>query len=390
MNDEGYAGFCCHPVPGDRWSFEQFKALIAYGFERIMSDLKFIPETPPYMRVYGKWTVVCPASVSDEDVQNFVKWTSGNDSINARILNGEFADYSYDISLERGIRKRFRCDATACASRRQSAVSLVMRQIPDKIPSVEDVGVEPVILDNSFPEQGIILVTGPPGTGKSTLLAALMGYARQQMRELSLDTYEDPIEFDYSILRHPDGCPLGPLTQMEMGKHIRTFEDIPTNAARRSPDMVLVGESRDRASFRGLVQLADMGMRTYSTLHTRSVAETPSRILDTFSEGERYEVKASLMHGLRFVVQQRLLPTPEGKRVAVREWLRFSEGFRMELSDLPLTRLIPRIHDEVRKNGHPLIEDVRAKWKKGLITAEAYARMESEYREQTEALAGEG
>lgn len=369
------------PDYGCEWREEHFHALVLFAVALKASDIKVIPDCPPYIRYYGRWVRVTDIVMSEHDIHEMIKWTSGNEALYAQIAAGDYSDYAFKIPISRMEEKRFRCNATGCVSNGTTGMSLVMRQIPDVVPTIEDVGMEPEILKNFFPEQGIVLVTGPTGSGKSTLMAAGLGYLRSHMQHRSLETYEDPVEFDLrnvpsvEVDRQGRPLPLGPLSQMQMHHHLRDFADIARNAARRSSDVILIGESRDKESFRGLVSLADMGMLTLSTLHTRSVAETVPRILNTFTADERDEIKASLLHGLRFVVQQRLLPSTDGKRVAVREWLYFDEAFRLRLSNLDMDELIPTIHEQVRKAGRLLIDDVREKFEQGRISKETYGFM---------------
>lgn len=369
------------PGAHQRWNIDHFRNLIEYGMAFKMSDIKLVPEYPPYIRVYGRWYQVNNIPVIPADIDFLVGAISGSEGLSARVRGGDYADFAYEVKATRFSRRRFRCNATGCLmSGGQSGISLVLRSIPEIVPTiqeaslVDDNGNPDYILTHMFPAQGIVLFTGPTGSGKTTTLAAGIGFLLVAHPEFSVETYEDPIEFDY---RTAGGS--GPIIQMSVAEHLGgDFQKIAPNAARRSSDIVIVGETRDRASFQGLVQLADMGMLTISTLHTRSVAETPSRILNTFTADEQPEIKASLMHGLRFVVQQRLLPTVDKKRVAVREYLAFTEQMRYELSKQTTGEMIPYLREQTRINGRLLIDDVREKYRRGIIDASTLRRMEAE------------
>jgi defect-in-organelle-trafficking protein DotB len=378
--------FARGPKMNEPWTETQFCDLLEYGVSRKMSDIKLIGMSAPFIRVHGRWEPACETFMSHADIERIAVWTSANEGLPSQVKGGHFSDYAYDLRVARNLRRRFRCNATAhVASGGNTGISLVMRKIPDAIPALADVGLEEdgkpgFIVRNCFPPQGIVLWTGPTGSGKTTSLAACIRFLLAARPHLSLETYEDPVEFDYSLARGE-----GPLVQVSMREHLGgDFSRIAPNAARRSSDVVVIGESRDRDSFRGLVQLADMGLLTFSTLHTRSVAETPSRILNTFPEGERPEIRASLVHGLRLVVQQRLLPRVGGGRIAVHEWLLLEESFRYRLSTMGLPEMIPAIRAEIERRaaadggGQLLIHDVRRKLAQGLI-GEATARvMETE------------
>lgn len=380
--------FTTGPLEHQRWSEEYFRNLIIYAMKFNMSDIKLVPEYPPFIKVYGRWYAVNDIPVIPLDIDFLVSVISGSEGLPSKVRGGDFADFAYEVKIDRYTKRRFRCNATACLmSGGQTGMSLVLRTIPDTIPTIQQVGLVDennnpgYILKHMFPAQGIVLFTGPTGSGKTTTLAGGLGYLLVAYPHLSVETYEDPIEFDY---RSAHGT--GPLVQMNVTDHLGgDFTRMATNAARRSSDIVIVGETRDKNSFRGLIQLSEMGMLTISTLHTRSVAETPARILNTFSADEQPEIKASLLHGLRFVVQQRLLPTVDGRRCAVREYLAFSEKIRYELSQQKTSEMIPYLRECTKKYGCLLIDDVLAKFREGRISQLTYKRMEVEHEESVQA-----
>lgn len=374
------------PSATQHWTVDHFEALIKYGVGFKMSDIKMNPEFPPYIKSYGRWYAVNNIPMAPVDIENLVNEVSGSGGTSARVKGGNDTDFAYEVQATRLTKHRFRCNASGCLmSGGQTGISFTLRAIPEFVPSIVDAGLVDAdgkspnyILRNMFlPHQGIVLFTGPTGSGKTTTLAAGIGYLLASHPELSVETYEDPIEFDY---RTAGGK--GPLVQMSVSEHLGgDFSRIARNAARRSSDVVILGECRDRESFRGLIQLADMGMLTFSTLHTRSVAEIPTRILNTFPADEQPEMKTSLVHGLRMGVQQRLLPTVNKKRVVVREYLVFTEPIRYNLSKQKIEEMIPYLREQTKKHGRPLMEDVYALHRQGIISTSVYKRMEAEHEE---------
>lgn len=391
------------PSVREHWSKKHFENLIEYAAGFKMSDIKLVPNAPPYIKVYGRWYPVndhpvAPDELNPEfniivrpsDIDIIVGEITGSEGISSQIRGGADADFSYEFNAGRYTKRRFRCNATACMMEGdQTGITLVLRTIPDTVPGIETVGlveedgVTPnYILKHMFPDQGLVLFTGPTGSGKTTTLAAGIGFLLVAFPHLSVETYEDPIEFDYK-----SAGGRGPLVQIDVSKHLGgDFTRIAANAARRSSDIVIVGETRDRASFRGLIQLADMGMLTISTLHTRSVAETPARILNTFSADEQPEIKTSLIHSLRLIVQQRLVPTVDGRRCAVREWLAFSDKMRYELSQQQVHEMIPYLRRCTEKYGQLLMDDVLHKYEAGIIDKSVYLRMAIEDKDTIEAM----
>ena len=185
-------------------------------------------------------------------------------------------------------------------------------------PVLEDLQVEPGILEHAFPSNGLVLVTGVMGSGKSTLLAAILRHIIEQGGR-NVITYEAPIEFDFTTIPNAGG----PVSQSAIPDHLQSFLKATRNSTRAAPDVVLIGESRDPETLRGMIESAEIGVAAYSTVHTRSVPETLSRIINVFPVEERLQVSATLLSCLRLVVSQRLLPLPDGKgRTALREYLR--------------------------------------------------------------------
>lgn len=372
----------------ESWNESHLYKLIDYTENFSMSDLKFIPGFPPFMRVHGQWYAINNTPITGRDVDFLVMLTSNSDGIVAQVRNGAYADFSYEYLRLDSSRRRFRCNATGCVTPGGStSITFVMRNNAERIPSLEEVGLIDVvngkerpshIVANMFHPQGIVLWTGPTGSGKTSSLASSLGFLLITHPELSVETYEDPIEYD---LRTAGG--FGPIAQMSISDHLQgDFTRIPHNAARRSSDIVVVGEARDQASFRGLVQLADMGMLTISTLHSSSVANTFSRILNTFPSDERPQIQTSLINGIQFVVQQRLLRTVEGKRVAIREYLVFTEEIRYKMSNMNIAEIVAYLHIQTKEKGRLLVDDALEKYKLGIIPRSEYEYIKNENDEK--------
>ena len=165
------------------------------------------------------------------------------------------------------------------------------------------------------------------GSGKSTLLAAILrDIIEKGGRHVS--TYEAPIEFDFDAIPNPGG----PVSQSTIPEHLKSFLTATRNSTRTAPDVVLIGESRDPDTLRGMIESAEIGVAAYSTVHTRSVPETISRIINVFPIGERLQITATLISSLRLIISQRLLPLADGSgRIALREYLAFTPEIREAL-----------------------------------------------------------
>jgi twitching motility protein PilT len=190
----------------------------------------------------------------------------------------------------------------------------VLRVIPTKILTIDDLNLPPITRQIADSERGLVLVTGPTGSGKSTTLAAMIDYINDT-REAHIITIEDPLEFV-----HPNKKCL--ITQREVGAHTRSFASALRMASREDPDIVLVGEMRDLETIRQALVAAELGILVFGTLHTNSAPKTIDRIIDAFPSDEQPQVRVMLADSLRAVVAQQLLKTADGKgRCAANEIL---------------------------------------------------------------------
>ncbi len=348
--------------PIGSWLAPDFDQLLIWASETGASDINLVPNAPVWARLHGKWLMVTQNVISSDEIMGIIDSISSNPSASAMLKGGEDLDFAYEIKLNKLERIRFRANATACKDGFVIGASLVMRTMPSLPPRLEELNVEEEILSAAFPNNGLVLVTGVMGSGKSTLLASILRHVRETQPRHVL-TYEHPIEFDLMSVENP----AGPLVQTEIPVHLADFQRTSKNAARRAADVILVGESRDRETLRGMIEAAEIGVAAYSTVHTRSVAETASRIINVFPDSMQHQIASTLISSLRLIIQQRLLPCKNGGRVPVKEWLVFDSALRNTLFDTRMTDLIPTIRRMVEKYGETLLENAEKKFKQGLI-----------------------
>lgn len=210
--------------------------------------------------------------------------------------------------------------------KQRGCVSMVIRQIPFNIKSFSDLGLPPVIARMSDKPRGLVLVTGPTGSGKSTTLAAMIDKINRE-RKGHIITVEDPIEF---IHRH-QGCIVN---QREVGTDTKTFANALKYALREDPDVILVGEMRDLETIQAALTIAETGHLVFATLHTNSAAEAINRIIDVFPSHQQSQVRAQLAFVLEGIVTQSLLPRARGKgRVIAAEILVITPAMRALIRD---------------------------------------------------------
>ena len=203
--------------------------------------------------------------------------------------------------------------------RQKGGMGAVFREIPSKIPSIDQMGLPPVLKKIAMFRRGIVLVTGPTGSGKSTTLAAMIDYVNEH-RKAHIITIEDPVEFTHKnkqcIIDH-----------REVGQHTNTFGDALRASLREEHDVILVGEMRDLDTIYSAIKAAETGALVFGTLHTNSAAKTVDRIIDVFPAKQQAMIRAMLSESLQAIVAQLLLKKLGGGRVAVHEILIGGSGF---------------------------------------------------------------
>lgn len=367
MTDASFAMFPHEPLL--RWEYADIDALLLWATHTGMSDLCLCSGSPAWMRLHGAWRAVSQRPISAEELLLALERLTKNNSVAAMIKSGQSDyDFAYQIEESRGVRRRYRGNATPVADGYSTGVKIVFRALPTMPPALDDLQVEPGILEHATPANGLVLVTGVMGSGKSTLLAAILRHIIE-LGGRNVITYEAPIEFDFTTIPKAGG----PVSQSAIPDHLQSFLKATRNSTRAAPDVVLIGESRDPETLRGMIESAEIGVAAYSTVHTRSVPETLSRIINVFPVEERLQVSATLLSCLRLVVSQRLLPLPDGKgRTALREYLAFTPQVREELLETPPERMIGVCENLLGLHGQRIQDAAERAFAAGKIAKDNY------------------
>jgi twitching motility protein PilT len=264
--------------------------------EKHGSDLHIATDTPPQVRVHGELerlplTVLTPAETKQ------LVYSVLTDSQKKRFEESMELDFSFGI---KGL-ARFRCNVFM----QRGAVGAVYRLIPEKVPEFADLGLPAVLANLADRPRGLVLVTGPTGSGKSTTLAAMLNKINAE-RHGHILTIEDPIEYI-----HPHKNCL--VNQREVHSDTDSFTNALRAALREDPDIVLIGEMRDLETVESALKIAETGHLTFGTLHTNSAAQTINRIIDIFPSGQQSQIRTQLSLVLEGIVCQALLPRADGK-----------------------------------------------------------------------------
>ena len=276
---------------------------------------------------------------------------------------------SYEIRPDRYSRVRFRVNITPILARGRDAAQITMRVLPAEPPRMEDLNIEDQILQNFAPRQGMVVITGPTGSGKTTLLAAGMRMLLERPTGCGkMLTYEAPIEFTYDTIHSPRSL----VSQSEIHRHLPDFADGVRNALRRKPNIILVGEARDRETISAAIEAAQTGHAVYTTTHTTGVSATIRRMVSAFDKSERSERAYALMETLRLIVTQALVPKKGGGRLGVREWMVFPDEVREKLLDMEIENWTNEIQRMIPFYGQTMAKSATIIFEKGLIEKRHY------------------
>ena len=278
--------------------------LLAFTMQNDASDLHLSAGSPPIIRSSGQLKRVKADPLSSDDIRTMLY------SIMTEDQRAEYEKHmEIDFAIALGEKARFRVNGFTT----RLGASAVFRTIPTEVPTMEDLGLPPVIKRFAELEKGIVLVTGPTGSGKSTTLASMVNHINMYSAKHIL-TIEDPVEFFHtsqkSLVNH-----------REVGTDTSSFARALKSALREDPDVILVGEMRDYETISLALTAAETGHLVFATLHSNSASKTIDRIIDVFPTGDKEMVRAMIASSLQGVVAQTLLRKQEGGRVGAYEIL---------------------------------------------------------------------
>ncbi len=286
--------------------------LLAFAKRNGASDLHLSAGTPPMMRVHGEMRRLKIPNLTKDDI-HYMIYDIMADEQKKRFEENKEIDFSQDI----GNIARFRVNIFF----QRNGEAAVFRAIPTKVLTFEELNLPDVLKTLCDKEKGLILVTGPTGSGKSTTLAAMIDYINKN-RHGHIITIEDPVEFVHQ-------SKLCMVNQREVGPDTHSFANALRSALREDPDVILVGEMRDLETISLAITAAETGHLVFGTLHTSSAAKTVDRIIDVFPTNQQAQIRAMFAESIEGVIAQKLLPRIDGKgRAAALEIMLASTAIR--------------------------------------------------------------
>ncbi len=322
--------------------------------EQNASDLHLLAGQPPALRIHGDIERVKYKILENDELRAMLYEIAAEDKVKAFEETGD-VDFGYEIPGLARYRANF--------FMQKNGVGAVFREIPSNILSCEQLGLPPVMAKLASLPRGLVIVTGPTGSGKSTTLAAIIDEANR-LRADHIITIEDPIEF----VHKSRGCLVN---QREVGIHTKSFSAALRGALREDPDIILVGEMRDLTTMSLAIEAASTGHLVFSTLHTTSAAKTVDRIVEVFPAEEQGQIRSTLADGIRAIISQTLFKRIDKKgRVPAMEILIATPAVRNLIREGKSHQIASMVQTG-KKYGMQLLDDaIMELFNKGRISAD--------------------
>jgi defect-in-organelle-trafficking protein DotB len=373
-----------YPHEPTRLNVENTSEILIHCVKLGASDITLQSDEPIYAEIFGRLRRVTRRRLSNTEIGDIINGIYGPNGT-TQLMSGKDVDTHHEIRPTRAERYRFRINATACLVEGHDGIQITARTIPTDPPTIQSMNLPKVVLDAITPEQGVVYITGATGSGKSTLLASIIrSIAEDPESHRKVLTYEAPIEFVYDSIEKPTCV----VSQSEIPRHLPSFAAGVRNALRRKPRLILVGEARDSETISAVMEAAMTGHPVYTTLHSNSVSETMRRLVTTFPSEERQGRTVDIIETVRLIVSQRLVPTVDGKRVALREYLVFDEKVRDQLLDADFTNITAMVRKMVREQGRPIVDDAREKFEANLISERQFKLIAEQAKREEQDLSG--
>ena len=334
-------------------AFIQIDKLLQVVVNKGASDLHITVGQPPVIRLHGTLTRLETKVLEPDDTVALMK------SITPERCQQELQEVGgTDFGFAFGDQARFRVSVF----KQKGCVAMVLRQIPVKLMSFKDLNTPPVIAELILRPRGMILVTGPTGSGKTTTLAAMVKHLNETV-DRHIITVEDPIEFYHNHIKST-------INQREIGVDVPSFAEAIRRALRQDPDVILVGEMRDLETIETAITAAETGHIVFGTLHTSSAPSTISRIIDVFPTTQQDHIRTQLASSILGILCQALLPRIGGGRVAAYEMLVVDPATANLIRENKLFRITSTMQTGAKKGMQLLDDNLFRLWKEGIIAKE--------------------
>jgi len=361
-----------------RLTIEDFRGFVMSAVMSGASDITIQSDQQPRVEVHGRLYKGTRRPWSPSEVSMVLAELFDATNAIAEINGRRILDFAYELNQRDGTKQRFRVNATGIQGMDVQGVEITMRALPSTTPTIEYVSLPPDLVRAMAPPNGIVVVAGATGHGKSTTLAAVIRSHLENVRHpVKIVDFQAPIEFTFrDVLNELEGSSSN-FGQSEVGRHIESFAEGVRSALRRKPHIISVGEARDLETIKASLEASLTGHLVYTTTHAGSVVDAMRRLLSVFPAEEREARAYDLASSIRVLMVQQLVPRIDRPgRVPVREYLQFTSEVQQQLFMEPVTRwphIISRIMREGGVSDDPLkrtfSEELDPLVRKGVVDA---------------------
>ena len=325
--------------------------LLTVATKQGASDLHLVVGLPPAIRIDGQLVILDKYGAITQKSMESIVFPMITESQKNRFITERELDFAYEVEKVGRFRVNLHWE--------RDHIGLVARVIPGRIPTMEELEMPEVIFKLARMDQGLILITGPTGHGKSTTLAAIINLINQE-RAAHIVTLEDPIEFIFepqkSIVR-----------QRQLGTDMLSFAEGLKHVLRQDPNVIMVGEMRDLETISAAITVAETGHLVLATLHTYSASQTIDRIIDIFPPYQQNQVRLQVSMTLKGVISQRLVPRKTSGRTAVREILINTSAVSTLIRDNKIAQIKTAIQTSAREGMVPMDQELIQLYERGII-----------------------
>jgi defect-in-organelle-trafficking protein DotB len=366
------------PIPSRLNSEQHVNDLLFEMVQMGGSDLFILGSGEVWVSRFGKKVKLTNRRLTDNEARDLVIALYNNNApsmLGAQQPINDAHEFYREVDGIRN-RYRFRLNAVGCLRNGRPSLTMTLRTIPSVPPPWDVYGVEKEIIEVTRAlDQGLVLVVGATGNGKSTLLASIL---RDRIEgpdsHTNLVTIEHPIEFVYDEIEKQTSL----ITQLQIGNHVKSFHDGVVNSLRMAPNVILVGESRDLETVQASLEAAMTGHGVFSTVHANNVPETFQRLVYVFPREMQQQARLDVLQPMKMIVAQRLIPTIDGKRTAIREVMIFDQEDKDRMMDSD--NIASEAFKLVDSRGRPMIMDAEEKYRDGIISEEVIKRIRMNYK----------
>ena len=364
-----------------RMGASEIESFILWCVANQASDITIQNEDQVVCDIHGKKIRVTKRRLTKSEVIEIITAIYKGEGAVSVLNGGEPVDMPWSIKVSRDETIRFRINMISILAENHKGYQITIRVINNTPIDFKLLNLPAEIVDNFTPKMGIVLVVGATGSGKSTLLSSMLANVMsKEDSNLKIITYEDPVEFVYDNVPKPSTS----VAQSQIGEHVHDFKVALKVALRRKPDIILIGEMRDRETIERAIEASPTGHLVLSTLHVNGVAETIRRVVNAFDPGEQNAKANDILTSLKLIVAQMLVPSSDGKRIAIREHLVFNEEIGEQIIDGGLDNITFTTKKLIKKHGKTFYQDLKEKFDQNLITEKTFNEIKSSLRVRDE------